>query len=803
MELQSVNIPGLGNSNELERSPKRQRLSPPEPNVGLLHSASNQPSLDQQATAQHEDSGPPPATSQPVKMEHFQLPGLVNLHANSEALNTEDTTNRDLDGQAEENAEAFDGKATKDWDETEKQEVAGENEPTAEVKQEPQDQEVLSGESTIPHTNSPVTLPIPGLFQDAPSNEDPGNNATGVETSKINATETNGEVQHVSSSESFSNASNGVQTTSAPDIAEGEAVNSFSTSAPTMVNLNPHLDAIEASINDDGAAEWEVDSSPIESSGSSTTSDDTSSGDSDEDENYEEDEDRYALMDPEEQARILMQDGGTDDEGGNKKTGTAGGIGLRTTNEKQEQVVPKPDLVVTPDMKIEELGTVECAVEYTVVIKAKISGDYKVLDAGSLLCLEDRSVIGVVADTLGRTQQPLYTVRFTNDAEIADSGCSETGKTVYYVEQHSKFVFTQPLRGVKGSDASNFHDEEVGDDELEFSDDEKEAEHKRQMKQQRQQTRLDYLGEPADAGKGRRGRRGARRSNFPRKAHRNGRAASGEINYDDVDMDNDDGYTPLQRPTDFQDMIKGREAPVEGYPLPPRPPPSEGLEHSYDRSRGRGDRFHRGSRGRGSNDRGRPRGRGSYHDSRKPPYSHDVKETRPSNMGPPPTIPPTSQSYQNQYGPPQNNWHPTSQLSFPQNQPHHPHSTYDNSQSRQYQPPNAPSLPPQSPGFSPFSPSPISPLPSQQFGTFPFPNQSQQQQHQTFSPHQYLQQVPQMPPPGSHINPAFFNAFRQGHQPPQPQQMPQNGPHGGGVNETAFRQVQDTLEALRRAQGGG
>jgi hypothetical protein len=35
---------------------------------------------------------------------------------------------------------------------------------------------------------------------------------------------------------------------------------------------------------------------------------------------------------------------------------------------------------------------------------------------------------------------------------------------------------------MKGSDASNVHDEEVGDDEIEFSDDEAEAMYKRQLK---------------------------------------------------------------------------------------------------------------------------------------------------------------------------------------------------------------------------------------------------------------------------------------------------------------------------------
>lgn len=44
------------------------------------------------------------------------------------------------------------------------------------------------------------------------------------------------------------------------------------------------------------------------------------------------------------------------------------------------------------------------------------------------------------------------------------------------------FVFTRELRAIKGSDASNVWDEEVGAGEIEFSDDEQEQEYKRAQK---------------------------------------------------------------------------------------------------------------------------------------------------------------------------------------------------------------------------------------------------------------------------------------------------------------------------------
>ena len=44
------------------------------------------------------------------------------------------------------------------------------------------------------------------------------------------------------------------------------------------------------------------------------------------------------------------------------------------------------------------------------------------LEPGSLICLKSRAVVGVVADLIGRVEEPRYTVRFTNDDDIRDAG---------------------------------------------------------------------------------------------------------------------------------------------------------------------------------------------------------------------------------------------------------------------------------------------------------------------------------------------------------------------------------------------
>jgi len=476
---------------------------------------------------------------------------------------------------------------------------------------------------------------------------------------------------------------------------ETEAVERIQSQAVAESRAVPESNESTTAPAEPEAREWETDSSPYESSDSDTSSDDSSSDDDSDDA-----EGDYAMMDPEEAARILMDDGGSDDEGKNKDNA---GAGLRTNNERVEEVVPKPDVTVTQDMQIEELGNVEFVVENTVVVKAKTSGEYRVLESGSVLCLKDRSVIGVVAETIGRVEQPMYTVRFTNEEAIKEAGVFEKGISIYYVEQHSTFVFTQPLKGIKGSDASNIHDEEIGDDEMEFSDDEKEAEHKRQIKLRRQGRKDD--GGRGGRGRGRGGQQGGGR--LPSVPETNGNIST--LDYDD----SGEGYTPLSRPTNLHEMMGAAE-------------PGEIADGSHQprQNSNRGGSFQnsRGGRGRGRNNRG---GRGGAFQSRgglsQSPYTQN----------------------QNVYA--------QNQPAYAQNQPvpfPFPTGQYPPFQGS---PPAPPQLNPQGSSASfpnmPFSPSPISPLPNGAFNFQPggqFPN---------------FAGMPPPPPP-----PAMFNFGQPGQQ---------------------------------------
>ena len=323
-------------------------------------------------------------------------------------------------------------------------------------------------------------------------------------------------------------------------------------------------------------AEFELDSSPIASSSSSDTSTDSSSS---EDSNAEE----YEMLDPAEQARLLMQeDAGSDDDGGEKPSSW---VPVRTINETPDVIVPKPNLTITKDMTITELGSVENLVENLVLIKARTSGEYQVLEYGSVLCLRNRSVIGVIAETLGRVQQPYYSVRFTNAAAISELGISP-GIVVFFVDQHSTPVFTQSLKAFKGSDASNLFDEEVGEAEVEFSDDEAEAEHKRKRKHTSNfHPRYDDY---------RIQKQSQDRSSCDTST------TNQNIKIEDVEL-----YTPLARPSNLHEIMGNNEAPEE----------APNTHHNAGRGRGRGTAHKKRGRPRGSGSRGRgQRGRGSQDD---------------------------------------------------------------------------------------------------------------------------------------------------------------------------------------------
>ena len=436
-------------------------------------------------------------------------------------------------------------------------------------------------------------------------------------------------------------------------------------------------------LNGNGAPEVEYDSSAAESS-----SDEISSSDSDGSDDSEED---YELLDPAEQARRLMEGDGSEDEGGKVNAGGS----LKTANEKEDEAIEIPDIKMTPETKIEELGKIEAVVGNMILIKAKTSGEYQVLESGSVLCTSERVVIGVVTETLGRVQEPLYCVRFSNTHTISTFGLERT-TPIYYIPEHSYFVFTQALQGIKGSDASNINDEEVGGDEIEFSDDEAEAQYKRQKKLQKQ----DRKGPRGGSNRG----RGDSSRGTPR-AQENESAIS--LPYDDVNMD-DQLYTPLVRPSSLNNpgQLTSHEQASNGY------------------SRGPG-----GTRGFGGRGRGGNRGRADRNN-----HFAGRQQTTPSSSQSMPAH--TFTQPRDQYTQPQ-----TLQPQIPYQtqayQPPHPYNQYNQVQFSGQQHPYAPQY-----------------NQSNQWQSA-FPQAQQQTQQVPFQANPSQSGMPNLPP-GAFYNPAFF-----------------------------------------------
>lgn len=148
-----------------------------------------------------------------------------------------------------------------------------------------------------------------------------------------------------------------------------------------------------------------------------------------------------------------------------------------------EEPVQVPDFEIDSTEAIEPLGVVSNIIGSSCVVTGSpaTDADARVLDCGSLLVFENRKNLGFVADTFGPVVSPMFCVRFKSVQDLQDAEV-ESGKQVYLVPKHAKYVFGDTLL-VKGTDASNIHDEEQS--ETEFSDDEKEAQYKSQKKLQR------------------------------------------------------------------------------------------------------------------------------------------------------------------------------------------------------------------------------------------------------------------------------------------------------------------------------
>ncbi|RPA80060.1 NAF1-domain-containing protein [Ascobolus immersus RN42] len=509
-----------------------------------------------------------------------------------------------------------------------------------------------------------------------------------------------------------------------------------------------------------------------------TSSDEESDSDSSDDSDDDSDIDPSNARDL---AKRLLEE--LDDE----DTGD-GGQPPKTLHEldENELKVEIPDITITPETKMEKLGSVQTTVDNLVLINAATDGKYRVLDEGSVLATDDRVVIGVVADVIGRVEAPLYTVRFNTIDEIQKFNLV-FGKDIYYLPDHSTYVFTKPIMAQKGTDASNLYDEEVPESEQELSDDEAEAARK--------------------AAKKKGGKRGNKKQDGGPTKRQETRP-----NQRAVQLPDGEPYVPLHRPTN----------------LPDRPPQSHGnygqqqQQPSQDTRQfsGNAQRNSNGWQGQGRNDRGGNR-------NQRPAYTPPSRQQSTSSYEEPyqPNRRPSygQQQTQQAYSQPQSAYQPQQQYPvFPQftNTGYNPMPVPVTPTSFSPPPFNPVVLPPGAhinPAFlaqmqaatAAAATNTVAASAPQQTPSYPFPQQASQQQSPAagYSFNPYGAQSPPQTPfqfgTGAQGWPAVTSqaATAPAGVPTAPPSAQGSTETPGGSNDEAFKKIQENL-ALLSSLGG-
>jgi H/ACA ribonucleoprotein complex non-core subunit NAF1 len=112
------------------------------------------------------------------------------------------------------------------------------------------------------------------------------------------------------------------------------------------------------------------------------------------------------------------------------------------------------------------------------------------LNEGSILWItESRTPLGIVDELFGPVKNPYYLLRYNSEEEVP-AGVS-AGTSVSFVAEFADHILNMKELYAKGYDASGDNDEELAD-EPEFSDDEKEVEYKRSLRQAQRQSERQH-----------------------------------------------------------------------------------------------------------------------------------------------------------------------------------------------------------------------------------------------------------------------------------------------------------------------
>ncbi|KAK2433405.1 H/ACA ribonucleoprotein complex non-core subunit NAF1 [Trifolium repens] len=240
------------------------------------------------------------------------------------------------------------------------------------------------------------------------------------------------------------------------------------------VNVNEDKDEKE----DDSESESESESSESESSSSSSSASSSSSdsgSDDNEDDGDMKDEDG-AASDSDEEKMVSWSP--TVDVDFDEEDVVVGPI--RSKNEIQNlPPVPPVDVTLEPHHKMVPIGVVMSTLGAQVIVEGVEK--HEPLNEGSILWLtESRKPLGLVDEIFGPVKNPYYIVRYNSESEVP-AGIQGGTTLVSCVPEFADRVLNNKDLYRKGYDASGANDEELSD-EVEFSDDEKEAEYRKMQK---------------------------------------------------------------------------------------------------------------------------------------------------------------------------------------------------------------------------------------------------------------------------------------------------------------------------------
>ena len=180
-----------------------------------------------------------------------------------------------------------------------------------------------------------------------------------------------------------------------------------------------------------------------------------------------------------------------DEEGGtmNTYTGTKNEI-----IEKDIKEFPKP-FPLTHEDKMQLCGRVINIVEGKILIE-NILSPTKILNLDNIIFNSNNIALAFIDDVIGNIESPIYVARIYPD--LLEKGLViNKGDDMFYCENKSSFVAPYELANKhKGCDASNAFDEEINEDEMEFSDDEEEIKAKAERRRKKMFNKKMKIEEP-------------------------------------------------------------------------------------------------------------------------------------------------------------------------------------------------------------------------------------------------------------------------------------------------------------------